>query len=253
MRLDLVHSQVLEKEAQCATQGAATQEERPGSRFNQAGGESIVGPHGYMPLWGPQGPIQAGGGRGFHCCVRMSLGEWGRARGGSYGRDQLYRSSVSGHLGRMLITSLWGCWGSRKIGNFKNLYYIVILISSFSHMPHPTHQHVFLVLPFYIIQNPTPHHVYHYHQNHHPLPIRPIRPHYLSPGFLRLPLYGFPSTFVPLYFIFCAAASVLLLKFIKLRLFSVHTPTLASLLLRVKYQVLTVVFDLIYIYFTYTG
>lgn len=94
-------------------------------------------------------------------------------------------------------------------------------------MPHPTHQHVFLVLPFYIIQNPAPRHLYHYHQNHHPLP---IRPHYLSPGFLRLPLSGFPSsTFVPLYFIFCAAASVLLLKFIKLRLFSVHTPPLASL------------------------
>lgn len=39
MKLDLLYSQVLEKEAQYATQGVAIQEERPGSRLSQAGGE----------------------------------------------------------------------------------------------------------------------------------------------------------------------------------------------------------------------
>lgn len=42
MKLDWLYSQVLEREEWYATQGAARQEERPGSRPNQAGGAPLA-------------------------------------------------------------------------------------------------------------------------------------------------------------------------------------------------------------------
>lgn len=102
------------------------------------------------------------------------------------------------HLGRMLIACLWGCWGTKKIGSFKNLWYIVSLISSFSHVPHPTHQHVFLVLPLYHIQN---HHLYHCHQSTTLSPSGHITSHldsyrsrWVSYFYLSFPIFYFPCS-----------------------------------------------------------
>lgn len=67
--------------------------------------------------------------RALHCCVWMlPCHSREKARGGTCGRQQRFHTAASGHLGRMLTACLWGCWGIRQIGSFKNLQYSVILI-----------------------------------------------------------------------------------------------------------------------------
>lgn len=89
----------------CHTGGGGIQEERPGSRLNQAGVElTEQGPTGMWLYWGSWRSIRkAKGIRGFHCCVRMSLGQSGEGQRGISPQGPALSLWCISHLGRMLI------------------------------------------------------------------------------------------------------------------------------------------------------
>lgn len=72
------------------------------------------------------------------------------------------------------------------------------MISSFPHMPHPTHQHVFLVLPLYHIRN---HHLYHCFRattlspsGHITSHLDSYRSRWVSYFYLSSPIFYFPCS-----------------------------------------------------------
>lgn len=181
--------------------------------------------------------VQAEGKRGSHWCIWMSLDHSReRARRGTCGEDQPGQDTHS----------LFVRWGLVETGSFKNVQ--CCPAASFAHVPYPVRQRILSVLPLDHFRNLTSQPL-HCCQN-------------LPPGLGPLPLTWiaeaslseFPaSSCDPLHFIFHTAARVNLLRLVSYVSFLLVPLHWLPFLLRMRYQVFIVVFDLIYMYFPFTG